>query len=91
KNSTGILILQGKKEAEVSADNAQRLDRMLSASGKVKHSIIYFNDAGHFLGKLVDDGVSKMHYEADKEILAGIRDWLSLNTVEIAKEPDNPA
>ncbi len=90
KNSTAILILQGKKDLEVSADYAHHLDRALSASGKVKHSIIYFDYAGYFLGKLFADGVSKMHYEADKEILASIRDWLNLNTVELPKEPDNP-
>ena len=56
--------------------------------GKMKHTITYFGYLGHFFGKLINDGQTRMHYVVDKEVLASIRDWLNLNAVEPAAKPD---
>ena len=85
-----IVILHGRKDAEIPAEQAARLDRELSAYGKMKHSITYFDNLGHFFGKLYSDGSSRISYVVDKEALAAIRDWLNLNTVEPAKPEETP-
>ena len=56
--------------------------------GKMKHTITYFSYVGHFFGKLINDGQSRMHYDVDKEVLASIKDWLKLNVAEPADNPD---
>ena len=90
KVSASILILHGKNDAEVPVEYAGRLDKALSDHGKMRHSITYFDYLGHFFGKLNNDGISKMHYNVDKEALAAIRDWLNLNTAEPVKAEEKP-
>ena len=90
KVSAPILILHGKNDAEVPVEYAGRLDKALSDHGKMKHTITYFDYLSHFFGKLNNDGISRMHYDVDKEVLAAIRDWLNLNTAESVKAEDKP-
>ena len=88
KVSAPILILHGKDDAEVPVEYAARLDKALLDYGKMKHTITYFSYIGHFFGKLINDGQARMHYDADQEVLASIKDWLNLNVVEPASNPD---
>ncbi len=81
KVSAPILILHGKDDAEVPVEYASLLDKTLFDYGKMKHTITYFSYLGHFFGKLINDGKSRMHYDVDKEALAGIRDWLNINVL----------
>ena len=91
KVSTPIAILQGKKDLKIPSEYAARLDKELSAHEKTKHSVIYFDNLGHFFGRLTNDAGFKISYVVDKEVLAAIRDWLNLNTVEPAKPEDGTA
>ena len=84
KIASPVLIVQGKMDTEVPTECALRLDKALASHGKIKHSAVYFDHLGHFFGKLNNDGLSKMYYSVDKDVLAAIRDWLNLNTVELA-------
>ena len=79
KISASILILYGKDDAEVPVEYAALLDKALSDYGMMKRTITYFSYLGHFFGKLVNDGQVRMHYEVDKDVLVGIRDWLNSN------------
>ncbi|MDD5427729.1 MAG: alpha/beta fold hydrolase [Candidatus Omnitrophica bacterium] len=83
--SAPILILHGKNDTEVPVEYAARLDKALSEHGKMKHSVTYYSYLGHFFGKLMNDGVHKKYYDADKDVLANIRDWLDINNVEPVK------
>ncbi len=85
KVSTPILILQGKNDSQVSAEQAARADKALSDYGSMRHSVTYFSYLGHFFGKLINDGSYKMHYAVDKEVLVNIKDWLDMNTAEPVK------
>jgi len=80
-----VLILHGKNDVCIPVEYAGRLDKALSDHGKMKRTITYFDYLGHFFGKLNNDGISKMHYDVDKEALANIKGWLDLNSVEPAK------
>ena len=91
KVTAPIALLHGRKDQEIPAEYAARLDRALSEHGKMKHSISYFDNLGHFFGTLSNDGASKISYTVDKEALAAIRDWLNLNTVEPIKPEEAPA
>lgn len=77
-----VLIIHGKNDAEVPAEEGALLDKALSEYGKVKHSITYYSYLGHFFGKLTNDGTFKMHYEVDDEVLVNIRDWLDANDIK---------
>ena len=40
------------------------------------HGITYFDYLGHFFGRLINDGLSRMHYEVDTSVLTAIQNWL---------------
>lgn len=88
KISAPILILHGKDDAEVPVEYAAALDKNLFDYGKMKHTITYFGYLGHFFGKIINDGQSRMHYDVDKDVLAGIRDWLNINNVAAPSNPE---
>ena len=91
KVSAPILILQGRKDTDVLSEYAKSLDKALSEHGHAKHRITYLDNLGHFFGKLNVDGISRMRYIVDNEVLAAMRDWLNLNTTEVAKPEETPS
>ena len=68
-----VMILQGKEDDVVPMDWASNLDKMLSESGNMTHILTYYEYMGNFFGKLVNDGIHNIHYEADKEVLDNIK------------------
>ncbi len=73
-----VLILQGKADRELAAEDAPAIDKLLAEGGNENHTLTYYGYLGHFFGKAVNDGIHKMHYEVDEEALANIRNWLKL-------------
>lgn len=82
-----VLILQERDSAAGLAESASILDKALEESGNKAHTLTYFGYLGRFFGTLVNDGVHKMHYEADKDVLYTIKSWLekSLEAPEAKK------
>ena len=79
-----VLVLQGKEDEEVPMEFASYFDKALEEAGNPNHALIYYGYLGHFFGGLVNDGTHKMHYEADKDVLEGIKNWLDKNLANSA-------
>lgn len=71
-----ILILQGKEDEALPPELATGLDKALTDSGHSSHILTYYGYLGHFFGKIVNDGSHKIHYEADKDVLDNIKNWV---------------
>ena len=71
-----VFILQGKEDEEVSIEFVSNLDKTLTDSGNTNHTLTYFGYLGHFFGQGVNDGVHKLRYETDKNVLENIKNWL---------------
>ena len=71
-----VLILQGKEENDASVKFAPIIDKALTGSGNIKHALKYFGYLGPYFGKGISNGIYITYYEADKEVLANIKDWL---------------
>jgi BAAT / Acyl-CoA thioester hydrolase C terminal. len=70
-----VLILHGKEDELVPAKAASMLDKALEDSGNINHKLIYYGYLGHFFGKLVTDGMSRMRYSVDEIVLSTIKKW----------------
>lgn len=81
-----VMILQGKEDEVVPIGWSSNLDKMLSDSGNMSHILTYYEHLGNFFGKLVNDGIRNLHYEADKEALDNIQSWLSRVMAENGKK-----
>ncbi len=71
-----VLILHGNEDELVPAKAASMLDKALEDSGNINHKLIYYGYLGHFFGKIVTDGMHKMHYSVDDTVLSAIKKWL---------------
>ena len=71
-----VLILHGKEDELVPAKAASTLDKALEDSGNTNHKLIYYGYLGHFFGKIVTDGICRMHYSVDESVLSTIKKWL---------------
>lgn len=81
-----VLILQGQSDETDSLEFSPLCDRMLEEGGNRKHSIRYYAGLSHFPGKAINDGVHRMYYEADKQVLKDIHEWLAARSEEAAPE-----
>ena len=75
-----VLILQGKNDEDCLPETAPFIDKSLGDSGNQDHLVRYYSYLGHFLGKTVNDGLHKVHYEADAEVLGNMKSWLEAHT-----------
>jgi len=82
-----VLVLQGKEDEEVPMEFASYFDKALEEAGNPNHALVYYGYLGRFFGNLVNDGIHKMHYEVDKEVLENIKNWLNKNILEPAVPP----
>jgi dipeptidyl aminopeptidase/acylaminoacyl peptidase len=80
-----VLILHGKEDELIPAQAPATLDKALEESGNKNHKLIYYSYLGHFFGPLVNDGINKAHYEADKAVLDTIVKWLDDNLLSSSK------
>lgn len=72
-----VMILQGKDDDDQArTDTASIINKALEEAGNQNNLVRYYGYLGHFLGKKVSDGVHKVYYEADKEVMNSIKDWL---------------
>ncbi len=78
-----VLILQGKEADDESLRLAPIIDKTTAESGNTRHMLTYYGYLGPFFGKKVSDGIHKIRYETDKEVLENIQNWLD-STVVIA-------
>ena len=74
-----ILVLQGKEDEVLPPESVTGLDKALTDSGNSSHIFTYYGYLGHFFGKAVNDGIHKIHYEADGEVLDNIKNWINSN------------
>ncbi|MDD5495552.1 MAG: alpha/beta hydrolase [Candidatus Omnitrophica bacterium] len=81
-----VLVLQGKADLTDKADTASVIDKTLEESGNKRHTLTYFSYLDAFLGKWVNDGIHKMHYEGDAAVLDTIGCWLQDNMVLFSSE-----
>lgn len=77
--SAPVLILYGNQDDVVDAGAITELDNAIKLAEKAKCTITYYSYIGHFFGRQVSDGVHKTYYEADRDVLEGIKSWLELN------------
>jgi pimeloyl-ACP methyl ester carboxylesterase len=70
-----VLIIEGKEEGTAASGSASIIDRAIASSGNTAHTLTYFSYLGRFLGKLVNDGTCKIHYEIDSGVMDAIRNW----------------
>lgn len=71
-----VLILHGKEDNLVPPKAASTLDKALEDSGNTGHKLIYYGYLGHYFGKIVADGVSRMSYSVDENVLTAVKEWL---------------
>jgi len=74
-----VLILQGRLDSPSSMESSSLLDKMLENSANIDHALTYYGYLGRYFGKKVNDGMQRIHYEADKDVLYNIVSWLSLH------------
>ncbi len=90
-----VLILQGKEDEEVPVESASIVDQALEESGNVTRTVTYFGYLGHFFGKNVNDGVYKIHYDVDEDVLKTLKSWLDKNLAEtealVSEDKKQPA
>lgn len=86
-----VLILQGKETEEGFVESASLIDNALREYGNQDHVLRYYGYAGTFFAKSVNDGIHRIHYEADKEILIDIRDWIKPRLTEPVLQADTAA
>jgi alpha-beta hydrolase superfamily lysophospholipase len=83
-----VLILHGKEDELVPAKAAQTLDKALEDSGNINHKLIYYGYLGHFFGEIFADGLSRMRYSVDENVLSAIKQWLDDTLPKI--DPTSP-
>jgi len=74
-----VLILQGRLDSPSSMESSSLLDKMLEEDGNTGHALTYYGYLGRYFGKKVNDGIHRIHYEADKDVLDNISSWLHLH------------
>lgn len=74
-----VLILHGKEDELIPSKDVANLDKALEDSGNKNHKLIYYGYLGHFLGKLINNGITKIYYETDPAVLDTIVKWLEGN------------
>lgn len=75
-----VLILHGKNDEMVPSKDVAGFDKALEDSGNKNHKLIYYGYLGHFLGKIINDGIHKLYYETDQAVLETAKKWLEDNT-----------
>lgn len=85
-----VLILQGKEDEETPMEFVDALDKAFQENGTSNHTVRYYSYLGHFLSKRIDDGLIRVHYETDDEVLTNIKEWLdgNLSTQEAVPAPN---
>lgn len=71
-----VLIMHGKEDDLIPAEDVANLDKALEDSGNKNHKLIYYGYLGHFMGKFVNDGSHRLYYETDPVILEATLKWL---------------
>ncbi|MDP2912606.1 MAG: alpha/beta fold hydrolase [Candidatus Omnitrophota bacterium] len=71
-------------------ERSWRVDKALEEGGNRSNALTYYSYAGGFFGKEVNDGVHKLHYKIDEEVLENMTNWLIKNLPEIPA-PEAPA
>ena len=84
KTTLPVLILQGQDDKTASLEFASICNKLLEEGGNKKHSIRYYPGLGHFLGNAVNDGVHRMFYDTDKQVLKDMKEWLDARALELA-------
>jgi len=79
-----VFILQGKEDEDSVMEYASTLDKALEDSGNSSRVLTYYGYLGRFFGKKINDGIHRIHYEADKEVLENMKNWLNNNLVKAA-------
>ena len=83
-----VLILQGGKDDEAPAESGSYLDKALSDAGNQARTLTYYAYLGPFLGEAVNDGIHRIHYEADKQVLENIKSWLNKLPAQAPRAPE---
>lgn len=76
KMRTPILILQGTSDGPSASFAAGSIDKAISEAKDVSHAIKYFSYLGNLLAVPTNDGVHKIYYETDSEVLKNVREWI---------------
>ncbi|MBI5124566.1 MAG: alpha/beta hydrolase, partial [Candidatus Omnitrophica bacterium] len=77
KVESPVLILHGKEDEYIPAKASDILDKVLEESGNKNHKLIYYGYLGHFFGRPINDGIHRIYYETDKDVLDTIKKWLA--------------
>lgn len=70
------LILQNKEDEGLFADSIPLPDKAIESPDNLNHTLVYFGYLSHFFGNRVSDGIHRMRYETDKEVLQTVKNWL---------------
>ncbi len=83
-----VLILQGGNDDEALGESGSYLDKALSDAGNQARTLTYYAYLGPFLGEAVNDGIHRIHYETDKQVLENIKSWLNKLPAQAARAPE---
>lgn len=81
-----VLIMQGRRDTEASVESAAVLDSAIVRSGNQDRTLTYYAYLGHYLGNRVNNGINRIYYELDEDVVANILDWLG-KRLEPRREP----
>lgn len=83
-----VLILQGRQDSPSSMESSSLLDRMLENSGNYSHALTYYGYLNHYFGKRISDGINRIHYAVDKDVLDNTVSWLAKTAAAPQKAPE---
>jgi len=87
KVKSPVLILQGQEDTETSRETASELDKAFAATGNPDHTLTYYGYLGHFFGKKTSDGIHRIYYDTDKDVLRSMQKWLDKTLAEQITAP----
>ncbi len=83
-----ILIMQSNSAGGIDTETTAEFHKAFADTGNTACTLSTFNDLGRFFGKPVNDGLHRLHYEADEKVMEGMRVWLEQVFAANLKPPE---
>lgn len=74
-----VLILQGKKDENMTLGYAPLVDYSLEEAGNIRRVMTYYGYLDSFLGATANDGIHRERYDIDEGVARDITGWLNTN------------
>jgi pimeloyl-ACP methyl ester carboxylesterase len=70
------MLIQGRNDEALYVEYASVIDKALQEGGNSARVLVYYGNLGRFMGRMVNDCVHRAFYEADKDMMNGIANWI---------------